>query len=111
MSTSSSTKQPAQTPEEQTLKGGETDVPSQHNPPLALPSTEGSSSTEINVGGEAVKLDAMGPVVVNVDGSLSRISNWDKMSEIEKRNTLRIIGKRNRMRREALEKAEQESAK
>jgi hypothetical protein len=56
-------------------------------------------------GNTTVSLDHLGPMVVNVDGTLSRISNWDKMLEIEKTNTLRIIGKRNKSRLEALKKA------
>lgn len=53
-------------------------------------------------GDASVKLDHLGPMVVNVDGTLSRISNWDKMADIEKENTLRIIKKRNQARLEAL---------
>jgi len=53
-------------------------------------------------GDASVKLDHLGPMVVNVDGTLSRISNWDKMADIEKENTLRIIGKRNQARLESL---------
>lgn len=41
-------------------------------------------------------------MVVNVDGSLSRISNWEGLADIEKKNTLRIIGKRNQERLEAV---------
>jgi hypothetical protein len=52
----------------------------------------------LNVGGEGVKLDHMGPLVVNQDGTMSRISNWAEMSEIERQNTLRILGKRNQLR-------------
>ncbi|CAI7595666.1 unnamed protein product [Penicillium pancosmium] len=49
-----------------------------------------------------VSLDHLGPMVVNVDGTLSRISNWDKMTEMEQKSTLRILGKRNKQRLEAL---------
>jgi hypothetical protein len=52
-----------------------------------------------------MKLDHLGPLVVNKDGTLSRIGNWAEMSEIERQNTLRVLGKRNMLRREALEKA------
>jgi hypothetical protein len=61
----------------------------------------------MSTGGSTVKLDHMGPLVVNKDGTLSRINNWGEMSEIEKQNTLRVLGKRNMLRREALEKEEQ----
>ncbi|KAF3358610.1 hypothetical protein VDGD_07610 [Verticillium dahliae] len=83
--------------------------------PLALPSTESTSddSTNLTLGG-TVSMDALGPVVVNVNGTLSRINNWAEMNEIERENTLRVLGKRNRQRREALlaaQSAEEEVAK
>ncbi|RXG42035.1 hypothetical protein VDGE_07610 [Verticillium dahliae] len=83
--------------------------------PLALPSTESTSddSTNLTLGG-TVSMDALGPVVVNVNGTLSRINNWAEMNEIERENTLRVLGKRNRQRREALlaaQSAEEEAAK
>ena len=59
----------------------------------------------MSTGGTTVSLDHLGPMVVNVDGTMSRISNWDKMAEIEKKNTLRIIGKRNKERLAALKEA------
>lgn len=65
--------------------------------PLPLPEPT-SDTTQLNVNGEGVKLDHLGPLVVNKDGTLSRIANWDKMAEIEKQNTLRILGKRNQLR-------------
>lgn len=56
----------------------------------ALPAaTDGSSST-LEVGGAALRLDHLGPLVVNEDGTLSRIANWEKMADIERENTLRI---------------------
>ncbi|KAJ4987886.1 hypothetical protein SVAN01_06616 [Stagonosporopsis vannaccii] len=71
------------------------------NGPLPLPEP-GSSSTQLNVNGEGVKLDHLGPLVVNKDGTLSRIANWDKMADIERQNTLRVLGKRNQLRLGAL---------
>lgn len=74
---------------------------------LALPSSKTTSTSEtseattsLNVNGDAVKLDHLGPVVVNQDGTLSRINNWAEMSEIERTNTLRVLGKRNQARLE-----------
>ncbi|KAF3052812.1 hypothetical protein E8E11_005158 [Didymella keratinophila] len=69
--------------------------------PLPLPEPS-SGATQLNVNGSGVKLDHLGPLVVNKDGSLSRIANWDKMAEIEKQNTLRILGKRNQLRLDGL---------
>ena len=69
--------------------------------PLPLPSPS-SASTQLNVNGDGVKLDHLGPLVVNKDGSLSRIANWENMADIERKNTLRILGKRNQLRLEGL---------
>ena len=67
--------------------------------PLPLPEPGKDDGTvQLDVGGEGVKLDHLGPLVVNQDGTMSRISNWAEMSEIERQNTLRILGKRNKLR-------------
>ncbi|KAL2816137.1 hypothetical protein BJX63DRAFT_430427 [Aspergillus granulosus] len=71
-------------------------------PMLALPSTESSDTHQLDVNGDGVKLDHLGPLIVNADGTLARISNWAQMTEIERRNTLRVLGKRNKARMEAL---------
>ncbi|USP77414.1 hypothetical protein yc1106_04688 [Curvularia clavata] len=73
--------------------------------PLPEPSTSTNGTTQLNVGGQAVKLDHLGPLVVNKDGTLSRIANWETMTEIERQNTLRILVKRNQIRTEALKEA------
>lgn len=74
--------------------------------PLPEPSAE-SNTTTLDVGsGQGVKLDHLGPMVVNRDGTLSRIGNWEQMTDIEKRNTLRILGKRNQLRMDALKSEE-----
>lgn len=49
-----------------------------------------------------VKLDELGPMVVNTDGTVSRIANWENMAEAEKERTLKILGKRNKLRLEKL---------
>ena len=78
--------------------------------PLALPEAPHNSATQLDMsnGDVSIKLDHLGPMVVNVDGTMSRISNWDKMADIEKENTLRIIGKRNKARLEVLRAKEGE---
>ncbi|KAH6684980.1 hypothetical protein F5X68DRAFT_192126 [Plectosphaerella plurivora] len=83
--------------------------------PLALPSTETATKdgpTTLTLGSTAT-MDALGPVVINVDGTISRINNWAELSEIERQNTMRILGKRNRERREVLlaKMAEKEAGK
>ncbi len=75
----------------------------------ALPSLpapgDAAAATVIEVNGKAVMLDTLGPMVVGRDGSLSRIANWGEMTEIERQNTLRILGKRNQLRLGALRAA------
>ncbi|KAH8729111.1 hypothetical protein GQ44DRAFT_701563 [Phaeosphaeriaceae sp. PMI808] len=77
--------------------------------PLPEPSKDNNNNNntptttiDMSNGGSAVKLDHLGPLVVNKDGTLSRISNWAQMADIEKENTMRILGRRNEARREAL---------
>lgn len=74
-------------------------------PALALPSStdhsardEDASVTTVVVDGEPVKLDKLGPVVINKDGTASRITNWQDMTPAEQQKTLRIISKRNKAR-------------
>lgn len=79
--------------------------------PLPAPPTEEEKRQILDLSnpeGSTVKLDALGPMVVNVDGTLSRISNWDGMTEMEQKNTLRVLGKRNKQRLEALKAKEAE---
>ena len=59
----------------------------------------------MHVGGAASQLDELGPVIINEDGSIRRITNWNKLSQFEQNNTMRIIGKRNQRRRAKLEAA------
>ena len=88
----------------------ETACTDQEQPVLALPAPPSSEEEEqggegvkmVQVGGESIKLDKLGPMVLNTDGSFSRITNWHEMSEYEQSNTLRVIAKRNKERRTAL---------
>ena len=77
--------------------------------PLALPpSSTNTTQLDLSQGSTSIKLDHLGPMIVNVDGTLGRISNWGEMAEIEKRNTLRIIAKRNKERLDVLKRPEGE---
>lgn len=69
-------------------------------PVLALPdsSTASNDVPQLDVNGDGVKLDHLGPLVVNTDGTLARISNWAQMTEMERKNTVRVLGKRNKER-------------
>ncbi|KXT05165.1 hypothetical protein AC578_8346 [Pseudocercospora eumusae] len=71
--------------------------------PLPPPTEDEASKLDMSSGGASFKMDHLGPLVVNKDGTLSRIGNWEQMTELEKKNTLRILGKRNQLRKEALQ--------
>lgn len=89
-------------------QGQNQDQQEQKQPFLALPestSSDGANKLDLSQPGSTVTLDHLGPMVVNTDGTLSRIANWDAMAEIEKKNTLRVLGKRNKQRLEALKAA------
>ncbi|KAK3823822.1 MAG: hypothetical protein J3R72DRAFT_497087 [Linnemannia gamsii] len=75
---------------------------SSSKPILALPAPGDVSSAggipTLEVNGQDIKLDLLGPVVVNENGTLSRIDNWHEMADIEKANVRRILLKRNESR-------------
>ncbi|CAE6445515.1 unnamed protein product [Rhizoctonia solani] len=71
--------------------------------PLALPAPDESSVndpslTTLEVGGKSISFDKLGPMVVNSDGTLSRIANWQEMTPAEQKNTIRVLSKRNQLR-------------
>lgn len=70
------------------------------------PVGKGGIQLDMSGGSTEMKLDHLGPMVVNVDGTLSQIGNWAQMTESEQKNTLRIIGMRNQKRLNALKAAE-----
>ncbi len=74
---------------------------------LALPAPEdvGQNITLDVSTGEPVVMDHLGPVVVNADGTLARISTWGSMIDKEKELKKRRIAKRNVERLKALRDA------
>ena len=58
--------------------------------------------------GESMTFHHIGPIIVNVDGSTSRIGNWDEMSKVEQEIAWKRISARNQKRRDALLKKNQE---
>ncbi|KAG2126253.1 uncharacterized protein EDB93DRAFT_1097176 [Suillus bovinus] len=65
--------------------------------PLLMAPSANHDAEQVTMGfSEAIKLDALGPMVVNSDGTLSRIANWEKMSKEEKDRTIRVVAARNR---------------
>lgn len=72
--------------------------------PAPRPAAEGDTPVRtIDLSsGASVSLDALGPVVVNVDGTLCRIGNWAAMTPGEQATTQRRISERNNQRLAAL---------
>ncbi|KAM5541042.1 hypothetical protein V8D89_005353 [Ganoderma adspersum] len=63
---------------------------------LPAPSDAAEEADKITVNGmQTFKFDKLGPVVVNKDGTLSRIANWEEMTPVEKERTVRILVVRN----------------
>ncbi|KAL1408349.1 hypothetical protein Q8F55_005158 [Vanrija albida] len=54
-----------------------------------------------------VKLDNLGPMIVNSDGTLSRISNWAELSDIERERTVRLLVKKRNLVRLSQQDKEQ----
>ncbi|CAE6948807.1 prlC [Symbiodinium natans] len=86
-------------------------------PTLALEAPEegvqadkGEDVQTIVVDGNPVKMDKLGPLVINTDGSIARINNWHEMTEHEQTNTLRVLGRRNKLRLAKLQEGIQEGA-
>ena len=50
---------------------------------LGLPAPSEHRERSIQLNGPSVSLAALGPVVVAVDGTLSRIGNWNELTPIE----------------------------
>lgn len=70
---------------------------------LALPEpTSIGTSDQLELNGPALKLDKLGPIIVNSDGTTQRINNWQELSKQEQDSAWRIIAKRNKERVEYL---------
>ncbi|KAH7872642.1 uncharacterized protein C8R40DRAFT_1173393 [Lentinula edodes] len=81
-----------------------------------LPAPPDAATKNLEVGsGQKVLLDELGPMVVNSNGTLSRIASkstdssdlrdtttssthWSTMTEAEQKRTLRVLGSRNQLR-------------
>ena len=68
-------------------------------PPVDPNSTEKVPTLKF---GETLRLDEMGPIIINTDGTTRRIDNWKEMSPQEQEVAWRRIKKRNEERRNKL---------
>ena len=53
------------------------------------------------------KLEGLGPIILNSDGTMGRIPNWSEYTDTEKEQAIRLISARNKKRKEALLLAKQ----
>ncbi|KAG0052720.1 hypothetical protein BGZ83_002189 [Gryganskiella cystojenkinii] len=97
---SSTTNQHSQKQPEHKVDSANESASAPSQPLLTLPAPQdvAQDGHQLEVNGKDVKLDALGPVVVNEDGTMSRINNWAEMADIEKANVRRILLKRNEQR-------------
>lgn len=68
--------------------------------PLGLPAPSDVPSGQDS--NQTIKLDHLGPMIVNSDGTISRISNWAQLTQPERDRSLRLLAKRNNVRMEGL---------
>jgi hypothetical protein len=67
-----------------------------------LPSADGLIGVKTLAVGDTLRLDELGPIILNEDGTISRISNWDELTQREKDKTFKMISKRNAERAKVL---------
>jgi hypothetical protein len=69
-------------------------------PPLQLEYSAEAPRMQLN---QKMRLDIRGPVILNANGTMSRIAKWNELSEMEKDRSWRLIVKRNAERMEKLQ--------
>ena len=62
----------------------------------------GDEMRRLEVGGESLHLDELGPIILNEDGTMRRIANWHLLTDKEREVTQRKISTRNKERAEAI---------
>ena len=49
-----------------------------------------------------IKMSSLGVIIINSDGTMSKIPNWHELSEGERKTAMRVLARRNKKRKEAL---------
>ena len=65
---------------------------------------EGDNVNVLTLDGDALTFERLGPMIINTDGTVRRIANWDILSPQEKESSWRLISARNRKRVEELKR-------
>jgi len=76
-------------------------------PQLPPPDPNDSKIPSIKLG-ETISFEQWGPIILNTDGTIRRIANWDTLTEKEKEVSWRRISKRNEERRLTLLQKQEE---
>jgi hypothetical protein len=78
---------------------------------LELPSGDANDADvpRLDASGGTIAMDHLGPIVVNVDGTLARITNWEVLSQHEQDVARRRVAKRNAERLAVLKAAANET--
>lgn len=84
--------------------------PNRHEPPDVKKVPDGLSqplylSDSATNDQHPLGIASLGPLVVNKDGTLSRLDNWEQMTEPERKKTVQYLKKRNMLRVEEAEAA------
>ncbi|ADV22803.1 hypothetical protein I305_05302 [Cryptococcus gattii E566] len=87
------------------------DYESDKRQPLAIEYNDPNRGEEIQTldlgEGNVIKLDKLGPMIINNDGTMSRIQNWQDLHPIEQERTVRLlVKKRNLVRLKKLSDVE-----
>jgi predicted Fe-S protein YdhL (DUF1289 family) len=76
-------------------------------PPVTEETEEAVEETRKIKLGEKLDLDELGPMIINTDGTVRRIANWDILSPQERASTWRLISARNKKRIAQLKEEEE----
>lgn len=84
-------------------------IGAEQQPSLPMPPEGGTTTSDatqkIIVNGDKLNLDELGPMIVNADGTVRRIANWQGLTAREQAVAWRRIAKRNQERVEELKAA------
>lgn len=84
----------------------------ENNEIFQLPSPEDIQSNEKGLTkqlkfGESISMDELGPIIINPDGTMRRIANWNELTKGEQESTFRQIVARNKRRLAALKEQQE----
>lgn len=103
-----------ESPAESSSSSYSAQITSSGDQPLALPYQHLNNDKNINMDDQkdryeaCFKMDSLGPMIINTDGTIQRVSNWHELTPEEQAKTFRLICARNKKRIEALKQKEEE---